>query len=168
MVVETRKSLINKLNYIWVKNHHLGGFFFLKTFAIIFYCKRLRLKFINLLTIMEEENKKEVQEQEKETQAETINEASEEKKSTGMAALAYVFFLIPFLAGYKEDEFVMFHVKQGAVLFVIGMVLNAVPLLGWLLNIVTFTIFLIGVKNALDGKEKELPLIGEFAKKINF
>ncbi len=114
---------------------------------------------------MDEEKNKNSQEEKKE---EKNKQESSDEKNTGMAALAYVFFLIPFLTGYKDDEFVMYHVKQGAVLFFTGLILTAIPLIGWLLNIGILILFFIGVSNAFNGEKKELPLIGKFGKKINF
>jgi uncharacterized membrane protein len=97
------------------------------------------------------------------------------KKNTTMAAIAYILFFIPLLTKAKNDPFVKYHVKQGLVLFiasVIQMFIKAVPLFGHilspLLGIAIFILFIIGVINALGGKEKPLPYIGDFAKNFNF
>lgn len=97
------------------------------------------------------------------------------KKNTGMAAIAYVIFFLPLLTDSKNDPFVKFHVKQGLVLlvaWVVNMVVGMIPILGWILfplvGILLFVLFIIGILNALGGKEKELPLIGKLASNFNF
>lgn len=117
---------------------------------------------------MEEENKKEAQKEESSKETNEKKEESSNEKHTGMAALAYVFFLIPLLTGYKKDDYVMYHVRQGTVLFFTGVILTAIPFIGWLLNVGVFILFVMGVNNALNGKKEQLPLIGHFGKKIKF
>ena len=97
------------------------------------------------------------------------------KKNIGMAVVAYIIFFIPLLTDAKNDPFVKFHVKQGLVLllgWVAGMIVGMVPIFGWIiapfLGILLFVLFVIGIINALGGKEKQLPLIGQFASKFNF
>ncbi|MDP1728738.1 MAG: hypothetical protein Q8L27_00860 [archaeon] len=75
----------------------------------------------------------------------------------------------------KKSQFVKFHVKQGLVLLiseVIVSVIWSIPFLGWvigpLLNLVTIILLIIGVVNAVNGKQNELPIIGNFAKGFNF
>jgi uncharacterized membrane protein len=97
------------------------------------------------------------------------------KKNTGMAAIAYIVFFIPLLTDAKNDPFVKYHVKQGLVLFigyVIEYFIGMVPIIGHilypLLGIALFILLVIGVMNALSGKEKPLPFVGDFAKNFNF
>jgi len=101
--------------------------------------------------------------------------SSGSKKNVGMAVVAYIIFFIPLLTDAKNDPFVKFHVKQGLVLllgWIAGMIVSMVPVLGWILapfiGILLFVLFVIGIINALGGKEKQLPLIGQFASKFNF
>lgn len=96
------------------------------------------------------------------------------KKNTGMAILAYIIFFIPLLTDAKDDPFVKFHVKQGLVLLLLvvaGWFVGIIPVIGWIialiLPIVEIVLFIIGIINASKGEEKPLPLIGQFAEKIN-
>jgi len=98
-----------------------------------------------------------------------------EKKKTGMAFVAYIFFLIPLLTEAKDDEFVKYHVKQSLALllaWIVVSVFSMVPLIGWvfgpILAIILVVFWFLGVINALSGEKKRLPLIGEYAEKINF
>lgn len=99
----------------------------------------------------------------------------EEKKKTGMAAIAYIIFFIPLLTQSKDDPFVKFHVKQGLVLFLLGLAFSLVRIslpvtfmIAPLLSLVTLVLTAIGIMNALNGNEKKLPFIGQFADKFNF
>jgi len=92
-----------------------------------------------------------------------------------MALLSYIgiLVLIPLLTA-KEDEFVRFHVKQGLVLLVAVIavsMIGIIPLLGWLIAFVggltCLVLAVMGIINVLNGEEKPLPLIGQFADKFN-
>lgn len=81
-----------------------------------------------------------------------------------LAALSYVsiLFLIPLLFA-QEDEFARFHAKQGARLFIcnaIGTVIGAIFPVGWILKLLFIYLMIVGIKNALNGREKPLPYIG--------
>ena len=95
----------------------------------------------------------------------------------GLAILAYIGILvvIPLVANKDNNPFVKFHTKQGLVLLiagVIGAVVSAVPVLGWIaapfIGLGVFILMIMGIINAAGGKTKELPLIGHFASNFNF
>lgn len=86
-----------------------------------------------------------------------------------MAVLSYIsiLFLIPlFLA--KDSKFARFHVNQGILIFIVSFVLgllSAIPFVGIIfkiLNVVAFIFAILGIVNAVQGKAKELPLIGKY------
>src|SRR3989339_375758 len=93
--------------------------------------------------------------------------AAEPKHNTLMAVVAYILFFVPLLTDAKNDPFVKFHVKQGLILF-IACVASAIfirlPVIGWILmvplNIFLFVAWIMGILNALSGKQKHLPFIG--------
>lgn len=96
------------------------------------------------------------------------------EKNVGMAIVAYILFFVPLLTDAKDDAFVKFHVKQGIVLviaWVAAVVINIIPVLGQLVSFVAsialLVLWIIGIINAANGQEKELPVIGQYAKKIN-
>ena len=120
-----------------------------------------------------------------EVSATTTVEANKETSNNGgdfafneetiMASLSYLgpLVLIPFLTK-KDNAFIKFHVKQGLVVLVPeiiiyvlgGMIFMLMPIIS-LLNLALLVLSIIGIINALQKKEKELPLIGHFAQKIN-
>ncbi|MDP3056957.1 MAG: hypothetical protein Q8N37_00340 [bacterium] len=87
------------------------------------------------------------------------------------ALLSYlgILFLIPLLAK-KDSKFAQFHAKQGVILFVISFV-SVIPIIGWMLSpLVIFVLFIvsvIGIINVLQGKYWKIPVIGDYAEKIN-
>lgn len=100
-----------------------------------------------------------------------------QKKDVLMAVLCYlgILVVIPLLTEAKNDPFVKFHIRQGLVLLIAGVIAGAVgmiPVLGWfllgpILWIACFVLAIIGIVNAVGGHEKALPLIGQYADKIN-
>ncbi len=92
-----------------------------------------------------------------------------------MAFLSYLFFFgFLFYRTQKENEYVMFHARQGIVLFLLPVIVNIVLLVvpvvgqivGFFFNIAVFILFIMGSLNALSGKMAELPLFGKIA--VNF
>lgn len=92
-----------------------------------------------------------------------------------MAALCYfgILVIIPLITDAKKDPYVKFHIKQGLVLLIAGIItsfISMVPVLGWVVGfilwIILLILFIIGLINAITGKEKELPIIGKYGDKI--
>lgn len=92
-----------------------------------------------------------------------------------MSVLAYISFLvfIPYFTA-KENPAVQFHVRQGIVLlipeialWVAGQILFNLffPLVS-LLNLGLIVLSIIGIVNAVQKKQVELPLVGKYAKHI--
>jgi uncharacterized membrane protein len=97
----------------------------------------------------------------------------------GMAAISYLGILcvIP-LVFAKDSAFAQEHAKQGLVLALIGIVLQLVQGMLWkvpfggmtvsLLAIAVFIASVIGIIKALQGERFEIPLVSDWAKKIQF
>ena len=91
-----------------------------------------------------------------------------------MAALSYVgpLVIIPFLT-HKENPYVLFHIKQGLVLLALALVVHVssfflfflLPFI-MLINLGLFILAIIGIINALQRKEKEVPIVGKFSSHI--
>ena len=95
-------------------------------------------------------------------------DAQDIEKNKVMAVLAYILFFIPLLAA-KDSKFARFHTNQGLVLFlggIIASVVAVIPVIGWIValiaGLVITVLAIIGIINALNGKAKELPVIGKF------
>ena len=96
------------------------------------------------------------------------------EKNTGMAIVAYILFFVPLLTDAKKDTFVRYHVRQGFLVFLCGVVVWALStILTWrfyaltnLLGLAVLVLAIVGIVNAANGQEKPLPLIGQLADKI--
>ena len=90
------------------------------------------------------------------------------------ALLPIIGFIIVYLVA-KTDKYAMFYAKQGLVLGIVWIVgdiiLGLIPIIGWIIlglfTLVMVILWIIGIINSLSGKEKELPVIGSFASKID-
>ncbi len=78
----------------------------------------------------------------------------------------------------REDKYVMYYAKQSLVIFVIGAVLgiigklfNILPIIGTLINfaigILIVVMWFVSWMYALSGKEKTIPIVSDWTKKIN-
>lgn len=95
----------------------------------------------------------------------------------GLAWLSYlgILLLIPLLTK-KENKFCKFHVKQGLVLLITGViygVLSAIPFLGWFIiapigGILILILVIAGIIQSLKGNFWKMPVLGGFAEKFNF
>ncbi len=95
-----------------------------------------------------------------------------------MSILAYlgILIVIPFIMA-KDNQTVKFHIKQGAVLFVVELIVWALgwTTIGWelwpilqLINLAVAILAIIGIINAVKGRQQELPLVGSFAHYFTF
>lgn len=70
----------------------------------------------------------------------------------------------------REDDYVMYYARQSLVLFVSWIVAGLVAkieLVGWLVLVAVVSLWVIGCIYALSGEKREIPLIGEYAERIN-
>lgn len=106
-----------------------------------------------------------------------------------MALLSYIgiLFLVPKLAR-KESPYAQFHANQGGNLFIIGVIVNIiiwvisfviglglgltgsgifsvlatiVGIISWVVGVVFLILMVLGIVYALQGKAKELPIVGK-------
>ena len=79
-------------------------------------------------------------------------------KATGVLAyLTWIGFLIAWFAGDRENA--KFHLNQGLVVNLFGL-LSAIPVIGKIWSIFILVCVVLGVINASNGVNKEVPLIG--------
>ena len=96
-------------------------------------------------------------------------------ETTIMASIAYLgpLVLVPLLTK-RENQFIMFHVKQGLVLFgiwvaslfILMITLGILAPITGLINFGLLILSIIGILNALKMKEIEVPITGKLAAKI--
>lgn len=100
---------------------------------------------------------------------EVFDEADINQNKT-MAGLAYILFFLPLLA-CPGSRYGRYHANQALLLTLtsfIGMfVFRLIPFIGWfvllpIFSLIMFVLFIIGLLNGLNGRAKELPIIGRF------
>ncbi len=110
-------------------------------------------------------------------------QANDAEENKGMAIIAYILFFIPLLNGdYKKSPFVKYHANQGTILFIFCIIFSIVmnilsstlyTILGWrlwgaissiwgVLWLAPTALVVIGILNAVNGRNKPLPMIGQF------
>jgi len=101
----------------------------------------------------------------------------EQNKVLALFAYLGILFLIP-LCGAPNSPYARFHSNQGIVLFIaqivygvasaiINIIFGDVPFIGtiisialWVISLLLFILVVIGIVNAVQGRAKELPIIG--------
>ncbi len=81
-----------------------------------------------------------------------------------LAALSYlsVLFALPYLFA-PQDEFAMYHAKQGLRTFILGILadaLGSITGIGWILGLARLYLMFKGISNAVNGRREPLPWIG--------
>jgi len=97
-----------------------------------------------------------------------------QNKNRIFAAVSYLWILVLIPILYKRDnEFIMFHARQGLVVLIASFfssLISWIPSLGYYLSMIAglglAVLALLGIINALDGKQWEMPILGKYAKKI--
>lgn len=93
------------------------------------------------------------------------------QKNTLMAVLCYIgpLVIVSYLVA-KNDPFVKFHIKQGLVLFFIEiafwilMSIISIYMIWQIVHLLLVVLSIVGIVYAISGKEKELPIVGGWAK----
>ncbi|MFH0876300.1 MAG: DUF4870 domain-containing protein [archaeon] len=91
-----------------------------------------------------------------------------------MAIIAYITWiglLIAFIMNNeKKNTFAKYHIRQSLLLVLAGLALGCVmiiPILGWLVGfaggIFLLVLWIMGLIAAINGQEKEVPVLGKFA-----
>lgn len=122
---------------------------------------------------MEEQNNQqkkpiEVKKQEQKSEGAGSKDVQENKAITFLSYIGLL-FLVPLLAK-RESKFAQSHAKQGLVLTIgwfLGSFLYMFFGLGFLVHLFVIILSIMGLVNVGNGKMKDLPLIGDIAKKFN-
>ncbi len=107
--------------------------------------------------------------------------AKKNKSSNTHAFIATFFSIVGFVIAlllWKDDKYVMYYAKQSLVIFVLAVLvgvitpgLSILPGIGYILNValnlVVLLPWLFSWMNALSGKKKRIPVLSDFANKIN-
>lgn len=83
-----------------------------------------------------------------------------DKRTTDIVAyLTWIGLLIALIFGDRENS--KFHLNQALVIWLFGL-LGVIPCVGWVWGIFCFVCAVMGFISAVNGEEKEVPLLGQF------
>jgi uncharacterized membrane protein len=102
----------------------------------------------------------------------THNNSTVSSEGKNIAIIAYITLIgliIAFVMNNdKKEAFAAYHIKQSLGLAATGLALGVVgmiPVLGWIINIlgifVLLYMWIMGLMNAINGKESPVPFLGE-------
>ena len=102
----------------------------------------------------------------------TAQEKVKNESTSNMAVIAYltlIGLIIAFVINQeKKEPFTAYHIRQSLGIGLTGFALGAIsviPIIGWLISIIGFffTVYLwiMGLMNAINQKEKPVPILGE-------
>ena len=103
-----------------------------------------------------------------ETQESTISKSAEGKNIAIIAYITIIGLIIAFVMNNeKKDPFASYHIRQSLGLGLTALALGAIgiiPILGWIINLlgifVILYMWIMGLMNAINGKEKPIPFLG--------
>ena len=85
-----------------------------------------------------------------------------------LGAVSYLWILsIVMYVLKKDDEFVLFHAKQGIVIFIMS-IIGFIPVVGWPFGLLAFVLVVIGFVKAYQGEKYKFPIISDIAAQIKF
>jgi len=110
----------------------------------------------------------------------TSNKKSEKFKQNEKLCGILTYFLAGIIWYFVDEEmkkskFVKFHVKQALILLIANIIISVagsiIPFIGWFIilplgSLFILILWIIGIISAINGKEKELPIIGKYAEKV--
>ncbi len=107
-----------------------------------------------------------------EVKTEKTSSAPKQSDSNIIAALSYLWILsVVFYILKKDDQFVVFHARQAMIVFaisVVGWATSFIFGIGVIISIVALVLMIIGGLKAYKGERYKLPVIADYAEKINF
>lgn len=104
-----------------------------------------------------------------ETTKDSIGNINEGKNIAIIAYITIIGLIIAFVMNNeKKEAFATYHIKQSLGLALTGLALGAIgiiPILGWIINILGFFVLIymwvMGLMNAINGKENTVPILGK-------
>jgi uncharacterized membrane protein len=96
-----------------------------------------------------------------------MNNTTEDKTIAIVSYITFIGWIIALvLQSNQKTALGAFHLRQALGLYVTGMILWWIPVIGWILNIVVFVFWFIGLINAIQGETKPVPIVGDIYQDI--
>lgn len=94
----------------------------------------------------------------------SLKEREDGKVIAIVSYITWIGWLVALLLNMeKKNEFGRFHIRQSLLLMIAATVLSWIPFIGWILAIIVFVFWIMGLIYAIQGEEKEVPVLGPLA-----
>src|SRR3989344_629855 len=95
----------------------------------------------------------------------TLEQIKDIEDNKDVAAMSYLWILsVVVLYARQDSPFIQYHARQGLWLFLISIPVWLIPGVGQYLEFFVLALMIIGFLNAAQGKQHDLPVIGQLAK----
>lgn len=61
-----------------------------------------------------------------------------------------------------KDEFASYYIRQLLGIYLLGLVLSFIPVIGWLASVIVLVFWILSLIGAIQGEKKETPLVGNY------
>jgi uncharacterized membrane protein len=89
----------------------------------------------------------------------------EENKDIAAFSYLWIMSVIVYFARGKRSPFIAYHSKQAIVIFILSLIFAFVPVISRLLELFILGLMVWGFMNAVQGKRKDIPIIGPLSRR---
>ncbi len=89
----------------------------------------------------------------------------EENKDIAAFSYLWIMSVIVYFARAKRSPFVAFHSRQAIVIFILSVICLFIPVISRLLELGVLALMVWGFLNAVQGKRKDIPIIGPLSRR---
>lgn len=80
-----------------------------------------------------------------------------------VAHITFIGWIIALVINSSEkDEFASYYIRQLLGLYLTGLILTLIPVIGWIVSIVVFVFWIMSLVGAIQGEIKETPIVGKY------
>ncbi|MGM0619580.1 MAG: hypothetical protein ACQETJ_00910 [Bacteroidota bacterium] len=62
----------------------------------------------------------------------------------------------------EKDEFASYYIRQVLGIYLAGLILTLIPIIGWIVSIVVFVFWILSLIGSIQGEKKETPWLGKY------
>jgi uncharacterized membrane protein len=62
----------------------------------------------------------------------------------------------------EKDEFASYYIRQLLGIYLAGLILTLIPVIGWIVSIVVFVFWILSLIGSIQGEKKETPWLGKY------
>jgi len=79
-----------------------------------------------------------------------------------LAHIWWIGWIVALILDKNKDPLARYYLRQTLLLFLVSF-LSVIPLVGWVISVLVFVLWIISLIGAINGEKKEVPVIGKFA-----